>query len=177
MNMPYRLRSLPIALALLLGFSACSAPVTSGSIPTSQALAASSDSVVQQLIAGQYKGTVTDSVRGKGTGVLQFAQGNTSAGGSLKQTYGAKTVNAVVSLGFSGTSLNGNEVMLGSKPCTFSVTAKYNRQKAVLSGSYNANAGCSGQSGTFKLTEQCYYVTPSASADIERPAAVNLKDC
>jgi hypothetical protein len=177
MNMPYRLRFVPTALALLLGFSACSAPVTSGSIPTSKALAASTDSLVQLLIAGQYSGSIKDSARGKGTAVLQLAQGNASAGGSLKQTYSSKTVKGVVSFGLSGPSLNGNEVLLGSSPCTFSITAKYNVKTYVLSGSYNAISRCKGQSGTFKLTEQCYYVTPSASADIERPEAVNLKAC
>ena len=177
MNMLHRLRFVPTALALLLGFSACSAPVTSGSIPTSQALAASPDSLVQLLIAGKYKGSITDSARGKGTAVLQLAQGISSAGGSLKQTYGSKTVNGVASFGMSGPALNGNEVLLGSSPCTFSMTAKYNVKSHVLSGSYNAISRCKGQSGTFKLTEQCYYITPSASADIERPAVVNLKPC
>jgi hypothetical protein len=177
MNMPYRLRFVPTALALLLGFSACSAPVTSGSIPTSQALAASSDSLVQLLIAGEYKGSITDSSKGKGTAVLQLAQGISSAGGSLKQTYGSKDLKAVVSFGLSGPSLNGNEVLLGSSPCTFSMTAKYNVKNHVLSGTYNAISGCKGRSGKVKLTEQCYYVTPTAAADFDRPAAVNLKAC
>ena len=177
MNTPYRLRFVPTALALLIGLTACSAPVTSGSIPTSETLSASSDSLVQLLIAGEYKGSITDSSKGKGTAVLQFAQGISSAGGSLKQTYGSKNVNAVVSFGLSGPSMNGNEVLLGSSPCTFSMTAKYNVKTVVLSGSYNAISGCKGRSGKFKLTEQCYYVTPSASADIERPNTVNVKPC
>ena len=177
MNMPYRLQFVPTALALLLGLSACSAPVASGSIPTSETLPASSASLVQLLIAGEYKGSITDSSKGKGTAVLQFAQGISSAGGSLKQTYGSKNVNAVVSFGLSGPSMNGNEVLLGSSPCTFSMNAKYNPKTVVLSGSYNAVSGCKGRSGKFKLKEQCYYVTPTASADIERPSFVNLKAC
>jgi hypothetical protein len=177
MNMSYRFRLVPIALALLLGFAACSAPGTSAGVPTSQALAASSDSLVQLLVAGQYSGSVTDSARGKGKAVLQLAQSISSAGGSLKQTYGAKTVQSVVSFGLSGQSLNGNEVTLGSKPCTFSVAAKYNPKTYVLSGSYTADVGCQGQSGKFKLTEKCYYVTPSAAADIERPSTVTIRPC
>jgi hypothetical protein len=177
MNMPHRLRFAPAALALLLGFSACSAPVASGNIPTSQALAVSPDSLVQLLIAGEYKGSITDSAKGKGKAVLQFAQGVTSAGGSLKQTYGSKTFNGVVSFGRSGPSMNGNEVLLGSSPCTFVMTAKYNPKTVVLNGSYNAISGCKGRSGTFKVTEQCYYVTPTASADIERPSTVSVRPC
>jgi hypothetical protein len=177
MNTPHRLRFVPIALALLLGFSACSAPVSSGSLPTSQALAASPDSLVFIPIAGQYNGTVADSARGKGKVVLQLAQSVSSAGGSMNQTYGTTMVSGVISASLSGTSLNGNEVFLGSTPCTFSVSAKYNPKNAVLSGSYKAVSRCKGQSGTFKLKEQCFYVTPSASADIERPNNVTVRPC
>jgi hypothetical protein len=177
MNMLYRLRAVPTGLALLLGFSACSAPVTSGNIPTSQALVASPDSPVFIPIAGQYKGTVKDSVRGKGSAVLQLAQSISNAGGSMNQTYGTTMVSAVISASLSGTSLNGNEVFLGSTPCTFSTTAKYNVKTAVLSGSYKAISRCKGQSGTFKFSEQCFYVTASAAADIERPSNVTLKPC
>jgi hypothetical protein len=177
MNMHYRLRVVPTALAILLGFSACSAPVTSGSLPTSQALAASPDLIVQLLIAGQYEGTVTDSARGKGKAVLQLAQSISSAGGSFNQTYGNATVSGVISASLSGASLNGNEVILGSTPCTFITTAKYNAKTAVLSGSYKAISRCKGQSGSFKLKEQCYYITPSASADIERPNNVTVRPC
>ncbi len=177
MNMLYRLPVVPTALALLLGFSGCSAPVTSGSIPASQALATSPDLPVFIPIAGQYKGSVKDSVRGKGSAVLQLAQSISNAGGSMNQTYGTTMVSAVVSTSLSGTTLNGNEVFLGSAPCTFSVHGKYNPKNAVLSGSYTAVSRCKGQSGTFKFTEQCFYVTPTAAADIERPNNVVIKPC
>ena len=144
-------------------------------MPTEQAPLAV-PAIATTLVAGEYKGSITDSSRGKGSAVLQLSQGALSVGGSLNQTFGGKTLRGVVALNLSGTSLGGNEVLLGSSPCTFSVTAKYNTKTAVLSGSYTAISHCNGRSGTFKLTEQCYYVTPSAS-DIERPNTVTVRPC
>jgi hypothetical protein len=175
MNMRDRFHLLPTALALALGFSACSSAGSSGSVPSAQTPLAV-PAIAMTQIAGEYKGSVTDSKRGKGTGALQLSQSNANTGGSFNQTYGNTTVRGVVALGLSGTTLGGNEVLLGG-PCTFSMTAKYNAKTAVLSGSYTAISRCKGQSGTFKLTEQCYYVTPSAAADSERPNNVTIKPC
>jgi hypothetical protein len=175
MNIRYRLHVVPAALALVLGFTACSSPGSTGSVPSAQSPLAK-PAIAMTLAAGQYKGSITDSKRGKGSAVLQLSQSNFNTGGSLKQTYAGKTANGVVAMGLSGTSLSGNEVLLGTTPCTFSVTAKYNTKTAVMSGSYTATSRCKGQSGTFKLTEQCYYVTPSAS-DIERPNNISVHPC
>ena len=39
--------------------------------------------------------------------------------------------------------------------CTFSTNATYNSTTNVLSGSYTAVTNCTGDSGTFSLTQQC----------------------
>jgi hypothetical protein len=169
-------RSFPFALALLLGFSACSSTGSAGSsVPTAQTPLAV-PAIATTLVAGEYSGTVTDSARKKGTATLQLSQSVFTTGGSLNQKYGTKAVHGVVALSLSGTSLSGNEVTLGPGPCTFSMTAKYDTKTAVLSGSYSAINRCNGESGTFKLTERCYYTIPSAS-DIERPNVIGVRPC
>jgi hypothetical protein len=169
------MRVAPIAVALL-GFSACSTAGSSGSMPPGQAPLAV-PAIATPLLAGKYQGSITDSSRGKGSAVLQLAQSGSSTGGSLNQTFGNKTVRGVVALTLSSTSLSGNEVLLGPSPCTFSVTAKYNSKTAVINGSYSATSRCKGQSGTFKLTEQCYYTTPTTVNDIQRPNNVTIHPC
>jgi hypothetical protein len=170
------MRVAPIAVALLLGFSACSSAGSSAGLPPGQAPLAV-PAIATTLLAGQYKGSVTDSSRGKGSAVLQLSQGGSSAGGSLNQTFAGKTIRGVVALNVSSTSLDGNEVLLGSSPCTLSVTAKYDAKTAVISGSYSATSRCKGRSGTFELTEQCYYTTPSIVTDVDRPDTINVKPC
>jgi hypothetical protein len=129
------------------------------------------------LIAGQYNGTITDSVRGSGKAVLQLTTLGANAGGSLKQTYSGKVVQGVVSLALVSTVVpNGTEVVLGSSPCTFSVSAAYNSSKHLLGGSFKAVNRCSGENGTFKLKEQCYYKTSSAT-DNEQPNTIGIKEC
>jgi hypothetical protein len=39
--------------------------------------------------------------------------------------------------------------------CTFSTTGTYNSATAVLSGSYSAVTNCTGDTGTYSLTQQC----------------------
>jgi hypothetical protein len=47
--------------------------------------------------------------------------------------------------------------IIGSAACTFGFHATYDPSSFVLSGTYQAIVGCSGESGTFSLTQQCYY--------------------
>jgi hypothetical protein len=43
----------------------------------------------------------------------------------------------------------------GGATCTFSMSGSYDTNASKLSGSYTAVTGCSGQSGTFALSQQC----------------------
>lgn len=47
--------------------------------------------------------------------------------------------------------------IIGSAACEFAFKASFNTSSYQLSGEYEAKNGCSGQSGTFLLTQQCYY--------------------
>lgn len=47
--------------------------------------------------------------------------------------------------------------IIGSAACSFAFKAGFDPSTLVLSGTYRAVVGCSGESGTFSLTQQCYY--------------------
>jgi hypothetical protein len=47
--------------------------------------------------------------------------------------------------------------IIGSAACTFGFQASFDPSTFVLSGQYRAIVGCSGENGTFSLTQQCYY--------------------
>lgn len=47
--------------------------------------------------------------------------------------------------------------MVASSACVFDFKASWNPSSYQLSGDYSARVGCSGESGTFDLTQQCYY--------------------
>ncbi|HZZ64486.1 MAG TPA: hypothetical protein VFE17_03235, partial [Candidatus Baltobacteraceae bacterium] len=43
----------------------------------------------------------------------------------------------------------------GGATCTFSTTGNYNTGSQQITGSYSAVTGCSGQTGTYTLNQQC----------------------
>ncbi|HXB84388.1 MAG TPA: hypothetical protein VNU22_13640, partial [Candidatus Acidoferrum sp.] len=49
------------------------------------------------------------------------------------------------------------ESTIASAACEFYYSASYSSSNNELTGSYKAVSGCSGQTGTFTLTQQCYY--------------------
>ena len=131
------------------------------------------------LVAGEYRGTVTDSKHRNGTETLELTQSGSDVGGSVSQNFRTiPLIRGAVALELSGMSLGGNQLLTTSPPCTFSVKAKYNTTDAVISGSYAAISGCKNQTGAFKLTEKCIATQRlPATADVKRPAVVNIKPC
>ena len=129
-------------------------------------------------IAGEFKGTVNDSVIGKGKAELQLSQVfSGQAGGSMKLTFGTiQKVSSAVALDASNTKkITGNAVALFGRngPCTLTISAKFNRRTYTLDGTYKAFNNClSGQTGTFSAKEQCYYVVAKPMANDARPRAV-----
>jgi hypothetical protein len=110
-------------------------------------------------VAGQYHGTVHDSVLGKGAALGDFSQTRSSVGGRLEFTFGSHTaVNSVAMVLSRSNALKGTGIAtIGSAACTFAIAGSYDATNFNLSGSYSATNGCSGQTGTFTMTEACFY--------------------
>lgn len=110
-------------------------------------------------VAGQYRGTVTDTAFGSGKALGDFSQTGTTVGGRLKLTYGSETIlNSVAMKLAHANSLSGSAVAtIGKVACTFAISATYDSTTFDLTGNYSASNGCSGESGTFAMKERCYY--------------------
>jgi hypothetical protein len=136
----------------------------------------------KQNISGMYSGSVSDSALGTGTAVANFVEtggtGGNQIGGYLNSTFGSATYTSPVeslsrhrgggqggngqwqggALDDRGGALLGIfETIVGSAACTFAFKANFDSSSYELSGEYRAIVGCSGESGTFLLTQQCYY--------------------
>lgn len=112
-----------------------------------------------QYLPGQYSGSVTDSVLGSGTATANFAALPSALGGWVSFTFGSATYRAPVSA-YSDWSVQGIFIpTIGSAACTFAFKAQYSDSGSsfTLDGKYKAINGCSGENGSFSLTEQCYY--------------------
>ncbi|MDQ2991429.1 MAG: hypothetical protein M3R30_01240 [Candidatus Eremiobacteraeota bacterium] len=134
-------------LSGLLALSACSPSAGTGVTPTPPT-----------NISGDYTGTVTDSVGGAMPATALLAQHGSTVGGTLSTTAGGATTNAAFSVAItSGNAVSGTIVqdLPGGVTCTFSTTGTYSTSTAQLAGSYTAVTGCSGQHGTYSLTQQC----------------------
>lgn len=121
-------------------------------------------------LSGQYTGTVTDSVLGTGTASANFAGAPGGLGGWIAFTFGtAVYANPTI----AGPDFSGGQgdwgrgggggvrgifvATVASTACTFGFKASYDASSFVLSGEYKAVNGCSGENGSFSLTQQCYY--------------------
>jgi hypothetical protein len=174
------MRGFPIRKAISVaigGFALTACGGTSGAPPLAGS-AAQAQSVQNEAqitnVSGQYSGTIKDSEYGKGKATFNVAQYKNAAGG-IFTVIGTQTVSAPATYVVSGTTLRGTGVSPGSPiACVFTESAKYDSSTRVLSGSYRAPHGCSGeaQSGTFTMKRQCYY----ASDWVARPEN-GLKQC
>ena len=109
-------------------------------------------------ISGDYTGTVTDSVHGAYAASGTLAQHANTAGGNIAQDQSGTVTNGQVILSIStANAVSGTMVIdyASGTTCTFGMTGTYDTGTNVLSGSYTNVTGCSGQSGTYSLTQQC----------------------
>ncbi len=156
----FRLRkSLGAALGLAL-IAACGSG--SGSVPNAASASLGAqhriDNAASLRLSGEYAGKFTDGAYGTGKAKASYSQSGDAVGGILTIKYPASTVTLSVALAASGTSVNGTTVAgTGSLYCTFATTSTYNVKTHVMSGSYSAVYGCSGDGGTFTLKQKCYY--------------------
>jgi hypothetical protein len=150
------------ALASAVVLSACAGNVNSDALGSGTALQAPVAPFGQAAIqndAGQYGGTTKDSTFGNGTATASLAQDAHVVGGLLTATFGTISLsNSVAAQTMTGAALAGVEVAtVNGGACSFSLSATYNTAKHLLKGTYQAVHGCSGETGSFSLTKECYY--------------------
>lgn len=110
-------------------------------------------------VSGQYSGTVTDSALGTGTASANMVASDASIGGWFAFAFGSNTYDNPVLLASGRNGLRGDfEATIENVACRFSFKATFDRATHKLHGSYqSAGSGCSGESGSFELKQQCYY--------------------
>jgi len=110
-------------------------------------------------ISGDYSGTMQDAQGGSGTVTATLAQTGFNAGGTITDTETSATLSAQISLTISTANAVKGSIVIdypdNGPTCSFSTTGTYNTSTNVLSGSYTAVTNCSGDSGTYSLTQQC----------------------
>jgi hypothetical protein len=125
-------------------------------------------------LAGQYTGTATDSVFGSAAASTTLSESGSTLTGTVALV--STTSNATLSQSVtwtvgSGYTIGGTATVAGSA-CSFSTTGVYDTSTNVLSGKYTAVSGCSGETGTFSLTQQCTNpVSATARKPQERPTS------
>lgn len=145
-----------VVLALL---AACTGGATG--VPTAQqAVQGNSnrigDAANSYNLSGEYAGTIKDNQHGTGKAHATLSQAESALGGSLSIS-GNPTVE-YISWTSSGGRVSGTSVFLASSGyCTFSHTSTYNAKTHTLTGSYKNVYGCSGESGTYTLKQNCYF--------------------
>jgi hypothetical protein len=142
-----RFSALGPLLAAALVLSACNNSNSSGAAPTAPPA------------SGEFTGSMTDSVFGKGTADLTLTQTVSSLGGSITETFGSKALSgsASIAIDFNG-NLTGSVVTdagPSQSACGYYMTGTYDQSSGNLSGQYSAYSGCNSETGTFALTQQC----------------------
>jgi hypothetical protein len=149
-----------VAAFLAFGVLATSACGTNSTAATTPAVAAPASQAGQdggiRNVSGEYEGSVKDSTYGTGSATGNLAQFRGSVGGSLVFTYGTAAYNNPVTALLSSTAMRGTFVAtVESVSCSFVFDATYAKHK--LAGKYHAVGGCSAETGSFSLTQQCFY--------------------
>lgn len=148
------------AASAAIAFAACAGANTgaigAGSAPN--AAAAQGQAAILND-SGQFSGTAKDSVLGTGSASASLAQDQRVVGGVLTTTFGSTTLsNSLAAKTTTGAALTGAEAAnTTSGTCTFTVSATFDPNKYVLSGTYQAASGCTGETGSFKLKQECIY--------------------
>lgn len=109
-------------------------------------------------LSGDYVGSVQDSLTGTSSATATFAQHGSNAGGSLTTTAAGGALTAQVTFAIAASNAIAGSMVIdepNGTTCTFGLTGTYNAAAFVLSGAYTAVTNCSGQHGTYTLTQQC----------------------
>jgi hypothetical protein len=149
------------ASCLLIGGCAGSAAL---SVNRATTAARESAPMPQRLsnISGDYVGTVQDTQGGTGNAKATLAQHDADAGGAVKVKEANQAITVDVSLTITSSNSTSGALVIDFPParsgpvCTFSTTGTYDPTGNVLTGSYTAVTGCTGDTGTYTLTQQCH---------------------
>ncbi|MGB6984504.1 MAG: hypothetical protein WBD74_00865 [Candidatus Aquilonibacter sp.] len=129
-------------------------------------------------ISGDYSGTMQDTQSGSGAATATLAQHGATAGGAIAAQLTKATLNAQISLTVTSSDAVSGAIVINypnnGPTCTFSTTGNYNAATAVLSGSYTAVTNCTGDTGTYSLTQQC---TDTVTSIERRRMTSNVTAC
>lgn len=109
-------------------------------------------------ISGDYIGTLQDAQAGSGNAAGTLAQHGGSAGGSISAALPAGSQAYQLSLSVTASNaFTGSIVIdkLDGTTCTFRTNGSYDPAANVISGAYTAVTNCSGDTGTYTLTQEC----------------------
>ena len=152
------IRAIAVFASLLLALPSCNGTANSPVPPA------------PTNISGDYAGTVVDSASGTLPATSVLAQHGSSAGGTITTAPGGTTIVSSLALTIDASNaVRGTMVqdLPGNVTCAFSVTGTYTTASAVLAGSYRAITGCTGQNGTYTMTQSC---TDTVTIADKRPA-------
>ena len=172
MNILSTRAALGAAISGLLALSGCVSSGSGTGVPRaslgSQATSAHVQRHASVPLSGQWAGTFIDIAYGTGTAKASYSAYQSGVGGVLAVNYKSHKVKvkASVALVANGSAVDGTTVVpAAGSYCTLSTTSTYDPKTKIMSGSYNAVYGCTGDSGTFTLKHQCYY-KGSGSEDV-----------
>ncbi len=162
-----------LALAASLALAGCGSGTlgtpASASGQTSPAARSAGDAATRNY-SGEYAGTVKDSSYPGQTGKIaaSFAQYQAAIGGSATQTDGSLSKTGSMAFAVtSATTFTGTEAaQVGTAICVYDVGGTYNVTTHSLKASYHAIDGCTGEHGTIKMKQQCYYARKGVQADV-----------
>jgi hypothetical protein len=129
-------------------------------------------------LSGDYAGTMTDSVAGTGSAAGTLAQTGNTVGGTIAFSPASGTLDPSLSLKVATSDAVSGAMVIdypnNGPTCSYSVTGTYDANTGVLSGSYSAVTNCSGESGTFSLTQQC---TDTITGHVRRAKVGGIAPC
>lgn len=130
-------------------------------------------------VAGQYSGTIQDSVLNSAPATATLNQSGRNVTGTMTIGTGVGAPTGTLALTLSNSnSLTGTmNLQIGSVNCTFNTTGQYSTSSYVWSGNYTAQSGCNGETGTFTMTEQCSLSPGSSGQSVDRARPLGLKPC
>ena len=172
MNVSFTRGTLCVAFSLA-SLTAC-AGSNDGGVPSSMAPASQSADAQMRAdasraeLSGQYTGT--EKLHGVSYPVTEsLVQYGSALGGDKSTKFASQTVTGQITFSVHGTALKGTGVFLsGTSYCTYAEKATYDSKTHKLSGSFKAISGCTGETGSYTVKQNCFYKDNSAE-DI-RPA-------
>jgi hypothetical protein len=164
---------------LLAGCNAGVSPLQTAAAGSGAAKGSAAWSQRVSNISGDYIGTMHDAQGGTGAAKATLAQHTATAGGAIRDKESSQTIVADMSVTITPQNSTSGAMVIDFPPvntgqtCTFRMSGTYDPTSDVLRGSYVAVTGCAGDTGTFKLTQQCHDTDVTgdtdATGDLVRP--------